>query len=839
MNELAELLSDKQLIEVFNFTKTATAIHIGEKAVIQTANNAMLNIWGKDRSVIGKSLEAALPELVGQPFIDMFAKVWREGITLSGFETAADLEVDGEIKTFYFNFEYRAIKDAGGKTICVLHTAVDVTDQVKNREALQKAYLQEQLFIKEQAINEQLAAANEELSAINEELSQSQEELSSTNEQLEMRVENRLKELSESETRFKTMAEGTEMLISVSEGNNVITYLNNAWSDLTGQPVKKLLYSGWTDLIHPDDKETWINACLIASAQRTSYEGEFRIRSKSGAYRWILAKGNPRFLPDNLFAGYIGSYLDITDRKHDEIEKLRLSNELSVINEELLASNEELQVANEELISAQVYLQQTFAKLEISENRIRQLISAAPIAMAVLNTRDLIIESANEKMLELSGQDESVIGKPLGEVMLNMGNEGVLKALDKVFTNNVAYYTTESRVRLPNNETGTELYFNFAFQPLKDEFGKTSTVIITANDVTGQVHARQKVEEAEVALRLAIEAANFGTWHIHSVTRKFVTSDRLKELFGFHKEDDITIEDAIGQIHEDYREYVSISLENALKGNGNYDVSYPVLGYHDHKMRWLRAIGNLKADPSGSFSAFTGVVMDISELKKDDERKNAFIGIVSHELKTPLTSLTGYIQILQTTLNKADKAFISGALEKAGKQVKKMSSMINGFLNISTLESGKIVLNKTAFSLNKLLATLVDEAKTINLNHHITYHGCSEIEIFADEDKIGNVISNLLSNAVKYSPDNKEILVSCMVVEGMIQVSVKDQGIGISAKDIERLFERYYRVENNNSISGFGIGLYLSAEIIARHNGKIWVESQPNQGATFYFALPF
>jgi two-component system sensor histidine kinase VicK len=81
--------------------------------------------------------------------------------------------------------------------------------------------------------------------------------------------------------------------------------------------------------------------------------------------------------------------------------------------------------------------------------------------------------------------------------------------------------------------------------------------------------------------------------------------------------------------------------------------------------------------------------------------------------------------------------------------------------------------------------------------------------------------------------------VSCMVVEGMIQVSVKDQGIGISAKDIERLFERYYRVENNNSISGFGIGLYLSAEIIARHNGKIWVESQPNQGATFYFALPF
>ena len=838
MNNTPTLLSETQLIEVFNSTKTATAVHIGEDAVIQMANDAMLNIWGKDRSVIGKSLEDALPELVGQPFIEMFARVWREGLTLSGSDTAADLEVDGLVKTFYFNFEYRAIKDAQGKTICVLHTAIDVTEQVINREALLKAQVQEQLYLKEQEINEQLATANEELSAINEELAQSQEELSSTNEQLERRVESRVRELFESEARFKTMAEGTNVLISVSDENDYVTYLNSAWSELTGISADQLVISGWSPLIHPDDKADWTKTYRAAFEQRSAFKAEFRILSKSGEYRWLLATAPPRFRSDQSFAGFITSCIDITGRKLDEIEKADLSNELAAINEELLAANEELQAANEELISAQEYLQQTFHKLEKSENRTRGLIIAAPIAIAVLNTRELLIESANDKMLEIWGKDLSVIGTPLENLLLNTGNESVLETLDHVFTSGEAYYANESPAMITHKETNREIYLNFVFQPLKDEYGNTATILITANEVTDQVLSRHKVEDAETALRLAIEAANFGTWHVNPITRRLIASNRLKELFGFHPEEDLTIEDVVGQITEEYREYVSTTLENALTGNGNYDVSYQVTGYHDKKVRWLRAIGNLKADASGEFSSFTGVVMDISESKRDDERKNDFIGMVSHELKTPLTSLTGYIQILQMTAKKANNVFMSGALEKANKQVKKMTSMINGFLNISRLESGKIVLNKSSFRLDKLLEVLVEEANVLDASHYITYQPGVEIEIIADEDKIGNVISNLLSNAIKYSPENKDVIVNCQMDNGMAQVSVTDRGIGIEAKDIEKLFERYYRVEHSKTISGFGIGLYLSAEIVARHDGKIWVESNPGKGATFHFTLP-
>ncbi|MES2276610.1 MAG: PAS domain-containing protein [Bacteroidota bacterium] len=110
--------------------------------------------------------------------------------------------------------------------------------------------------------------------------------------------------------------------------------------------------------------------------------------------------------------------------------------------------------------------------------------------------------------------------------------------------------------------------------------------------------ARQQIEESATTLRLAIEAANFGTWFIHSVTREFITDARLKELFGYYPDEELSIEDALAQITDEYRGFVTDKLEKAIYKNGDYDVTYPVVGLHDNRLRWLRAIGNLKADPS-------------------------------------------------------------------------------------------------------------------------------------------------------------------------------------------------------------------------------------------------
>lgn len=352
--------------------------------------------------------------------------------------------------------------------------------------------------------------------------------------------------------------------------------------------------------------------------------------------------------------------------------------------------------------------------------------------------------------------------------------------------------------------------------------------------------ARQKIEESETALRLAVEAANFGTWFIHSGTRQFITDARLKELFGYYPDEDLSIEQALAQINDDYRSFVSAKLEKAIYHGGDYDVTYPVTGLHDGQLRWLRAVGNLKADPSGAFSAFTGVVMDVTEQHHDEQRKSDFIGMVSHELKTPLTSLTAIIQVANKKLSNSEDQFLAGAMDKANFQVKRMANMINSFLNVSRLESAKLLIDKAPFNLDSMINEVVREMEMTVTSHHISYKGCDNMLVEADEDKISSVITNLLSNAVKYSPSGTEIGVKCEVTDDKVRISVSDKGMGLAETDSKRVFDRYFRVEDNHTrhISGFGIGLYLSAEIIRRHGGDIWVESELGKGATFYFSLP-
>ena len=179
-------------------------------------------------------------------------------------------------------------------------------------------------------------------------------------------------------------------------------------------------------------------------------------------------------------------------------------------------------------------------------------------------------------------------------------------------------------------------------------------------------------------------------------------------------------------------------------------------------------------------------------------------------------------------------------LEKVHSQVKKMTTLINGFLNTSSFEAGKIYLNEQTFEINDLLNEVVEEVTLITANHNFVVMPSPTVSVKADRDKIGQVINNFLTNAVKYSPKGKSIDISCKESNGNIQVSVKDQGIGIKPQDQEKLFDRYFRIESvqNQTISGFGLGLYLSAEIIHRHKGKVWVESEMGKGSTFYFSLP-
>jgi len=354
------------------------------------------------------------------------------------------------------------------------------------------------------------------------------------------------------------------------------------------------------------------------------------------------------------------------------------------------------------------------------------------------------------------------------------------------------------------------------------------------------MEARQKVEKSETALHLAIEAADSGTYSINTKTLEFYASPRLKELHGFGRNENVTYHDLIAQVREDYRATVADMVEAAITKGEKFNLVFPVIGFHDGKLRWLRSVGTFQQAADSTETYFAGITNDVTEQKEDDQRKNDFIGMVSHELKTPLTSLTAIVQVANAKLKNSEDPFLAGAMEKANHQVKRMSKMINGFLNVSRLESAKLLIDKKEFDLHDLIHDIVKETAITVSTHVIEIEQCENITVNADADKIGSVITNLVSNAIKYSPKGKTVEINCRVADNKVVVSVKDEGIGLSPDDKTRIFDRYFRVESSNTrhISGFGIGLYLSAEIVHRHGGEIWVESEMGKGSIFYFSLP-
>lgn len=829
MSRQSYFLSSNELLQVFNLTQTATAIHVTEDAIIQEANDAMLAIWGKDRSVIGKSLADALPELKGQPFIDMFKRVWNEGLVIAGKDTAADLNINGEIKTFYFDFEYRAIKDDTGKVICILHTAIDVSERFLKKEAMELAAEREAALNREQALNEELASMNEELSTTNEELQKAQNHLHLLNTELEVRVAERVKELSESEERFRTMAEGTEIFIAVGDESGNTVYFNKPWMTLTGRYMNDLLAFGWVDLIHPQDREGYVNIYLSALEKKAPFASEFRILSKEGDYRWLLASGPPRLHPDGTFAGYITSCIDITDRKLAELERQNLT---ALVD----ASSEFISLAN-------VNYEMTYAN---------------PIALKKLGWDTV----KNRTILDcVYPQDRDFAQKALISLLefgnfrheIRYWNEKTKKpfwiewngiSIKDPITNEFVVLATVGPDVTERKQHQEELQeVNEEMAAANEELAATNEELAATNEELAQTHQDlvqyiRKLSDSEEKLLQAIETGKMGTWSIDPNTRKISMSAFVRELLGLEMDGEVDMDEVLKTIDADYREIFSVTLDDAFNHHSSSDTEYLINNLRTGEEKWIRATGKVFLDEMGNLAEYSGMFMDITERKLDELRKNDFIGMVSHELKTPLTAINGFVQVLQRKSKIDDDQYAHNALEKTQIQIRKMTAMINGFLNVSRLESGKLMIDKTSFRLDQLLQETVDETFISPSTHEIIFAQSCEVSIYADRDKIGSVVSNLLSNAHKYSSNGSSIEINCEIKDHEVIVSVKDQGIGISSDDAKKLFDRYYRVQSNHTISGFGIGLYLSAEIIQRHNGKIWVESNEDVGSTFYFSLP-
>lgn len=281
-------------------------------------------------------------------------------------------------------------------------------------------------------------------------------------------------------------------------------------------------------------------------------------------------------------------------------------------------------------------------------------------------------------------------------------------------------------------------------------------------------------------------------------------------------------------------------LEKILPTNSHLD-NYEVEINHPHIGKRVMLLNARKTYRQvNNTEAILLAFEDVTIKKQLETQKDDFIGIVSHELKTPLTTIMAYSQLLGKYLKNNHDEKGSLYLSKMTNQMERLTQLIASFVNVYKIQTGKLILNKTSFILDNLIMEIISNYKLTNKSYIVEFRVHSNIPVYADRERIAQVLVNLISNAIKYSPKATKVIVKSIYEPKKVTVSVRDFGFGITKDEQKKVFERFYRVQNKKEykISGLGLGLYITSEIIYQHKGKIWIVSEEGKGSTFYFTLP-
>ncbi|PST81556.1 histidine kinase [Pedobacter yulinensis] len=440
------------------------------------------------------------------------------------------------------------------------------------------------------------------------------------------------------------------------------------------------------------------------------------------------------------------------------------------------------------------------------------------------------------------------------------------------------------------HKNGHEIDISLTVSPVKDKFGNIYGASKVARDITERIvgeesRARsaerilylntigrtlsesldlQEILQKVTDLTTSLTGAQFGAFFYNQVDKKgetmtlFTLSGAPREAFekfgfprntavfhptfsghGVIRVDDITKDDRYGknaphygmpQGHLPVTSYLAVPVISSA-GNvaGGLFFGHPEPGVfkeeHEDLVTGIASQAAIAIDNSKLFE----------EVKTLSHKKDEFIAMATHELKTPLTSMTGYLQMLQLKISEPGQRLF---VDKAMNQVRKLNAMITDLFDISKIQAGKLQLNYSRFAFFSFLREIIESLRTSGMQHQVHYEQPAEVFIEADKLRLEQVLSNLLTNAAKYSPDRKQIELS-FEVSDQLTVHVQDRGLGMEPEHINNIFNQFYRVESvPRNISGLGLGLFISKEIVERHHGSIWVKSVKGEGSVFSFRIP-
>ncbi|MDN3547007.1 PAS domain-containing protein [Mucilaginibacter aquaedulcis] len=358
-------------------------------------------------------------------------------------------------------------------------------------------------------------------------------------------------------------------------------------------------------------------------------------------------------------------------------------------------------------------------------------------------------------------------------------------------------------------------------------------------DITERKKAREEQIKTNQRLEIALEAGRLGSYELELATGLMTCTPQCKANYGIAPSAQFNFPDLMAVILPEYRDMVEQKVTTAVANHSVYTAEYQVK-WPNGTIHWVSASGKASYDESDKAMLMVGVTIDITEQRLLQLQKDEFIGIASHELKTPVTSIKAYTQVLERILTKKGDTQEAGMIQKMDAQLNRLTSLIADLLDVTKINSGRLQFNYTWFDFNELITEVVEDLQRTTQKHTLSEDTQPTGNVYADKDRISQVLVNLITNAIKYSPHSKDIIVGTRLNNDEVVVSVKDFGIGISKEKQQRVFEQFYRVSGakQHTFPGLGLGLYISSEIIKREGGRIWVDSEEGKGSIFYFSLP-
>ena len=963
---------------------TPIGLYTGPQMRIHIANKAMIvNTWGKNSSVIGKTLHEALPELDGQPFHQLLADVYNTGIAYEATEDLVKLVIDGKLQNYYYNFTYKPLFNKEGQVWGILNTATNVTDLVLARKRADDA--EEQLAFSLTAA--EIGTWN--LNLINKLITWDNrtKELFGFSKDDIVPYEDALKCMHPDDRPFVDLAvnraldpqfdgsydikyrtigaeDGTlrwlhckgkayfnehgtayrfsgiaqdissqiladekihsaEQLAQLALENidaasyfihlpeNTITYTPLLSRLLTGKESIGLSRETFINYVHPDDRHLRQNA--YEKALRTGklfYEARFVW--DDGSIHWVRVSG--RYTFDNTYSPihFAGIVQDITAEAEAKQEQQKLlwliDNSTDFIS--LSDSNGHLTYLNKAGQQMMGFNNMEEAKLHQTDyvmpdevTKIQSTIYPAlaqdgrwagqvmyrhhktgeampgfvttllltdsttgqPAGRATV-VRDLRPEfrAQEEQQKLISVVDNSfdcigVLNKDGLVTYLNAkGREligypeqaGILPNVaeyffpeDAINNNHISktiidqgYFSGLQRYRHLN--TGEVIHaFVHAIRlndPITNEFAGISVVI---RDLGPEMAAQKALIESEELFRGITTASPAALWMadangaITYVNQIWInwTGKELEQQLGAGWLSTVVNEDV---------DATATKFSDDFNARRFHESLFRIQ-HTDGTTRWVVCTGNPQYNAEGAFTGFIGACVDITEQKQLQQQKDEFIGIASHELKTPVTSIKAYTQVLQAVFEREGDEKKAAMLGKMNNQVDRLTSLIGDLLDVTKIQSGRLQFNDDYFDFNQLIIDLAEDLQRTTNKHKIITELHATGLVYADKDRISQVITNLISNAIKYSPQAEQIIVNTTVEYNEIRLCVQDFGIGISADKKDKVFEQFYRVsgDKQHTFPGLGLGLYISSEIIKREGGRIWVDSTIGKGSNFCFAL--